>query len=164
MVWNEGGISVKRLTVRDSSGIVVIDCKSCCGVLDASQEVSVICDCDDCLRESTNRLAAIEDILGDDYDLDRLKELLEKDRNGAFDPYSKFPEKGQEVWYWDSKNGISRGIVDFVNIDFCDNSLNEFGVDFPDENDFDVFNGSAWGTCIVDSMEAALEKMNAEQR
>lgn len=104
------------------------------------------------------RLAEIENILGDDgddYDLDRLKELLEKDRNGAFDPYSTFPEKGQEVWYWDSKNGISRGIVDFVNIDFCDNSLNEFGVDFPDENDFDVFNGSAWGTCIVASKELA---------
>lgn len=73
---------MKRLTVRDLSGIVVIDCKSCCGVLDASQEVSAICDCEDCLRESTNRLAAIEDILGDDYDLDRLKELVEADREG----------------------------------------------------------------------------------
>lgn len=29
-----------------------------------------------------NRLAAIEDILGDDYDLDRLKELVEADRDG----------------------------------------------------------------------------------
>ena len=73
---------MKRLTVRDLSGIVVIDCKSCCGVLYASQEVSVICDCEDCLRESTNRLAAIEDILGDDYDLDRLKEMVEADREG----------------------------------------------------------------------------------
>ncbi|WP_281740818.1 hypothetical protein [Holdemanella biformis] len=118
----------------------------------------------DGLQRIFNQLCDLTDILGDDYDLDRLKELLEKDRNGAFDPYSKFPQKGQEVWYWDSENGISRGIVDFVNIDFCDNSLNEFGVDFPDENDFDVFNGSAWGTCIVDSMEAALEKVNGEQR
>lgn len=73
---------MKRLTVRDSSGIVVIDCKSCCGVLDASQEVSAICDCEDCLRESTNRLAAIENILGDDYDLDRLKELVQANREG----------------------------------------------------------------------------------
>lgn len=110
------------------------------------------------------RLAEIENILGDDYDLDRLKELLEKDRNGAFDPYSKFLEKGQEVWYWDSENGISRGIVDFVNIDFCDNSLNEFGVDFPDENDFDVFNGSAWGDSIVASKESALEKMKEDDK
>lgn len=29
-----------------------------------------------------DRLAAIEDILGDDYDLDRLRELVEADREG----------------------------------------------------------------------------------
>ena len=29
-----------------------------------------------------NRLAAIEDIIGEDYDLDRLKELVEADRDG----------------------------------------------------------------------------------
>ena len=33
-------------------------------------------------RESYDRLAAIEDILGDDYDLDRLRELVEADRAG----------------------------------------------------------------------------------
>ena len=103
-------------------------------------------------------------IFGEDYDLDRLKELVEKDRNSAFAPYSKFPEKGQEVWYWDSENGISRGIIDFVIIDFYDNSLNEFGVGFPDENDFDIFAGSAWGTCIVASKESALEKMKERDK
>ena len=30
----------------------------------------------------TKRLAIIEDILGDDYDLDRLRELAEADRDG----------------------------------------------------------------------------------
>lgn len=113
----------------------------------------------DGLQRIFNQLCDLTDILGDDYDLDRLKELVEKDRNSAFAPYSKFPEKGQEVWYWDSENGISRGIVDFVNVDFIDNSLSEFGVEFPDENDFDIFAGSAWGTCIVASKESALEKM-----
>ena len=103
-------------------------------------------------------------IFGEDYDLDRLKELVEKDRNSAFAPYSKFPEKGQEVWYWDSENGISRGIVDFVIVEFIDNSLIEFGVEFPDENDFDIFTGSAWGTCIVASKESALEKMNERNK
>lgn len=106
----------------------------------------------------------LSEIFGEDYDLDRLKELVEKDRNSAFAPYSKFPEKGQEVWYWDSENGISRGIVDFVSVDFIDNSLSEFGVDFPDENDFDIFAGSAWGTCIVVSKESALEKMNERNK
>lgn len=141
----KGGISVKRLTSKR----IWEEAKS-----DLKHEMGY--------SHIWKRLAEIENILGDDgddYDLDRLKKLLEKDRNGAFDPYSKFPEKGQEVWYWDSKNGISRGIVDFVNIDFCDNSLNEFGVDFPDENDFDIFAGSAWGTRIVASKETALEKM-----
>lgn len=33
-------------------------------------------------KEVCERLAAIEDILGDDYDLDRLKELVEADREG----------------------------------------------------------------------------------
>lgn len=32
--------------------------------------------------EAFERLAAIEDILGDDYDLDRLRELVEADRDG----------------------------------------------------------------------------------
>lgn len=34
------------------------------------------------LWEAVNRLAAIEDILGDEYDLDRLRELAEADREG----------------------------------------------------------------------------------
>lgn len=34
------------------------------------------------IDEAVFRLAAIEDILGDDYDLDRLKELVEADRDG----------------------------------------------------------------------------------
>ena len=35
----------------------------------------------DCVKDMASRLALIEDILGDDYDLDRLKELVEADRN-----------------------------------------------------------------------------------
>ena len=34
------------------------------------------------IDDAVYRLAAIEDILGDDYDLDRLKELVEADREG----------------------------------------------------------------------------------
>ena len=36
----------------------------------------------DCVKELAARLAAIEDILGDEYDLDRLRELLEVNREG----------------------------------------------------------------------------------
>ena len=35
----------------------------------------------DCVKDMASRLALIENILGDDYDLDRLKELVEADRN-----------------------------------------------------------------------------------
>lgn len=39
--------------------------------------------CNGCpIADAFDRLAAIEDILGDDYDLDRLKELVEADRDG----------------------------------------------------------------------------------
>lgn len=36
----------------------------------------------DCVKDMASRLALIENILGEDYDLDRLKELVEADRDG----------------------------------------------------------------------------------
>lgn len=63
LFWREGGISVERLTER--IGSVVINVKY------ATQHETAI-----------HRLAAIEDILGDDYDLDRLREFVEADREG----------------------------------------------------------------------------------
>ena len=35
----------------------------------------------DCVKDMASRLASIENILGEDYDLDCLKELVEADRN-----------------------------------------------------------------------------------
>lgn len=100
------------------------------------------------------RLNEIENILGDEYSLEHLKELVEKDKSQkSSSVYNHLPEEGQEVWYWDSY-GISRGIVEFTN-----DTLNEFTVDFPDEDDVDIFYGCAWGDCIVASKEEALEKM-----
>lgn len=37
---------------------------------------------ENCTQTAVDRLSAIEDILGDDYDLDRLRELVEADRGG----------------------------------------------------------------------------------
>ena len=54
---------MKRLTYRDANGEAWYS--------DAGTE-----------RDRLHRLAAIEDILGDDYDLDRLRELVEADRDG----------------------------------------------------------------------------------
>lgn len=60
-----GGISVKRLTFRNDQGVVMIYAPS--------------------TRDSSERLCAIEDILGDDYDLDRLREIVEADREGRLE-------------------------------------------------------------------------------
>ena len=37
------------------------------------------------MGNAIDRLAAIEDILGDDYDLNRLRELVEDERSGRMD-------------------------------------------------------------------------------
>lgn len=55
--------------------------------------------CIECERsdEIVDRLGAIEDILGDDYDLDRLRELVEADRDGRC---VMLPCKtGDPVWF-----------------------------------------------------------------
>ena len=40
------------------------------------------------IQQTVNRLAAIEDILGDEYELDRLRELVEADREGKIPKYT----------------------------------------------------------------------------
>ena len=54
---------MKRLTERKGNGVI--------NVRYATEHETAI-----------HRLAAIEDILGDDYDLDRLRELVEAEREG----------------------------------------------------------------------------------
>ena len=50
-------------------------CSGCC-------ERSIACnECEE-FEALVDRLGAIEDILGDEYDLDRLRDLVEADRNG----------------------------------------------------------------------------------
>lgn len=58
-------MNVERVTVRALNGQGLFK----------SKEYSVFCD-------AMNQITAIEDILGDEYDLDRLKELVEADREG----------------------------------------------------------------------------------
>ena len=40
------------------------------------------------IQQTVDRLAAIEDILGDEYDLDRLRELVQADRDGKLPKYT----------------------------------------------------------------------------
>lgn len=70
-----------------------------------------ICEFNTCPEDTTcascvygkknNRLADIEDILGDNYDLDRLKELTEADREGRI---AVFPCKPSDVTVYQLRN------------------------------------------------------------
>lgn len=53
---------MKRLTIRTNKASISFECES--------------------VGDIVRRLAAIEDILGDEYDLDRLRELAQADREG----------------------------------------------------------------------------------
>lgn len=66
---------MKRITERSKSGdMLTVKCRNC--------ERTEIGSCEDCQNAIYHRLADIEDILGDEYDLDRLRELVEADRAG----------------------------------------------------------------------------------
>lgn len=72
--------SLKRLTDRqiNSSDRYYMNCsKTCIFEFDCQEN----CDCEE-LDQLIDRLGQIEDILGDEYDLDRLRELVEADRAG----------------------------------------------------------------------------------
>lgn len=52
----------------------------------------------DCVKELAARLAAIEDILGDEYDLDRLRELKQADDEGRCVVLPAKPD--QTIYQW----------------------------------------------------------------
>ena len=74
----EGGISVERLTEKHAkkNGGYFMKCSVYC---EREETMCLECERSD---EIVDRLGAIEEILGDDYDLDRLRELVEADRDG----------------------------------------------------------------------------------
>lgn len=74
----EGGMSVERLTemhFKKADGFYMKCSGHCC-----KEDFS----CEDCgeFEKLVDRLGQIEDILGDIYDLDRLRELVEADKSG----------------------------------------------------------------------------------
>ena len=73
----EGGISVERLTDKHFNKTLgyYMKCSGCC-------ERAIACnECEE-FEALVDRLGDIEDILGDDYDIDRLRDLVEADRGG----------------------------------------------------------------------------------
>lgn len=68
--------------------------------------------CNGCpIANAFDRLAAIEDILGDDYDLDRLKELVQADKEGRC---VLLPCKVEDKLYKISENGVKEVVVQSI--------------------------------------------------
>lgn len=78
---------MKRLTERDKTGTAMA---ACCGSeckYNYCCEVGGFSECRG-MDDIIDRLAAIEDIPGDEYDLARLRELAEADREGKIPRYA----------------------------------------------------------------------------
>ena len=116
------------------------------------------------------RLSAIEDILGDDYDLDRLKELVEADKEGRCQviPCKEFFSMlGDDVYTIDDGE-VLEGLL-------CSVGYDPDGIDFidavyapgcEDEKGF-TFRFSDVGKTIFltrEEAEAALEKMKEKDK
>ena len=67
---------MERLTKVLENGQVVMQCDKC------SRRGTIKCDALSCRNMVKDRLGAIEYILGEDYDLDRIREIVEADRDG----------------------------------------------------------------------------------
>lgn len=117
-----------------------------------------------------SRLKEIEDILGDDYDLDRLKEMVEADREGRC---AKLPCKE----FFSMLGGDVYAIDDdeVLEVLLCGVGYDPDGIDFidavyapgcEDEKGF-TFRFSDVGKTIFltrEEAEAALEKMNEDDK
>lgn len=80
------------------------------------------CNCaSDCVDSAVNRLAAIEDILGDDYDLSRLRELVQADREGRCEVHVK-----QNSVITSSINPLEKENEPKETVDIVQNYLHEF--------------------------------------
>ena len=73
------------------------------------------------------------------------KNLSAVGRNASY--VNKFPHKGQTVWYIDDKGKPEKGTV--FSVEIKNGILDSFSIDF--EDDFDEFNGTAWGKYVFDN-------------
>ena len=77
----EGGISVERLTTHKNENYNQPGCNDCSDYRWRSCQESG--EIEDCIQRLTwIRLLAIEDILGDEYDLDELRGMIQAKREG----------------------------------------------------------------------------------
>lgn len=142
-----------RLTKRTPSGVAILNHSSCfvytgirCG-LTASQKI----------QAAIERLAEIEDIIGDDYDLDRLRELVEADRDGRCvvllrKPYYK-PYSGEEIYIVEDGE-VYMDHVQEVDLSESDHGKNKVEAWYYTGNDIS-FNERDWGKTVFPTREDA---------
>ena len=112
----------------------------------------------DCVKDLASRLAKIENILGDDYDLERLKELVEADRDGKC---AVLPCKvGSTVYFIGGIHNTLIKEVDVEDIYIADGSF-ALGVSTGFKT-FAVQEGEWYAT--REEAEAALEKMKEREK
>ena len=124
---------MERYTKKDGDGYYVIN-----------GEELFEDQCENYCGPAADRLAAIEDILGDEYDLDRLRELVEADREGRCVVLPVKP--GTPVW----------------STAFC--KVDDDGTEHPTYPwPFDIGMANGWGTDWFLTREEAEEELRREQ-
>lgn len=151
-------------------------CDTCCVDSQVGNPYNWERECDRCIKlgqwrnEVLIRLSKIEDILGDEYDLDRLKELVQADREGRC---AKLPCKE----FFSMLGGDVYAIDDdeVLEVLLCGVGYDPDGIDFidavyapgcEDEKGF-TFRFSDVGKTIFltrEEAEAALEKMKEKDK
>lgn len=107
-----------------------------------------------------SRLKEIEDILGDDYDLDRLKELVQADREGKC---VLLPCKVGDKLYKISENGVKEVVVQSI-VFMLSHTVNHLTVHVANERGaMTEIETKDFGKTVfltLEEAEAALKKMN----
>ena len=121
--------------------------------------------CNGCpIANAFDRLAAIEDILGDDYDLDRLKELVEADRE---ERCVLLPCKVGDKLYKISENGVKEVVVQSI-VFMLSHTVNHLTVHVANERGaMTEIETKDFGKTVFltrEEAEAALEKMKERDK
>ena len=134
-------------------------------------ECSEVCEregsCKECpIARAFDRLAAIEDILGDDYDLDRLRELIQADREGRCFVFLVPPDRctnRSEVVICEDGEEYLRQVYE---VDVGKNSAGEMNCIYLTNGGPDFETADIGKTVFLphetDKIEAALAKMREE--
>lgn len=136
-------MSVERLTKRINEDTEpYLSCEVC-----NKKPMSECWSQENCTQTAVDRLSSIEDILGDNYDLDRLRELVEADRDGRL---HIFPVKiGETVWFEDPDDVIRSEKIERHNAYTCTETIG--------------FENSDIGKYVFFSREAAEAALKGEQ-